>query len=67
MMKYPMAEIGNRLYDYYVVRYGSMLKNIRYVEYDVRLGIMFRLWRSGVFGIGLDPIISTFCRIIRSL
>ena len=31
MLKYPMAEIGNKLYDYYVIRYGTFLKNIRYV------------------------------------
>ncbi len=30
MLLYPMAQIGNRLYDYYVIRYGSFLKNIRY-------------------------------------
>ena len=30
MLKYPMAEIGNRIYDYYVIRYGSFLKNVRY-------------------------------------
>ena len=30
MLKYPMAEIGNKLYDYYVIRYGTFLKNIRY-------------------------------------
>ena len=31
MIKYPLAEIGNRYYDYYVLRYGFFLKNIRYV------------------------------------
>ena len=35
MLKYPLARIGNRLYDYYVVRYGCFLKNIRFEEYDV--------------------------------
>jgi hypothetical protein len=30
MIKYPMAEIGNKSYDYFVLRYGSILKNIRF-------------------------------------
>ena len=35
MIKYPTASIGNDKYDYYVLRYGAFLKNIRFVEYDV--------------------------------
>jgi hypothetical protein len=35
MIKYPLAEIGNRFYDYYVLRYGFFLKNVRFEEYDV--------------------------------
>lgn len=35
MINYPAAVIGNSRYDYYSVRYGSLLKNIRFVEYDV--------------------------------
>ena len=30
MLKYPLAEVGNAYYDYYVNRYGGFLKNIRY-------------------------------------
>lgn len=30
MLKYPMAEIGNKLYEYYVVRYGYFLKSVRF-------------------------------------
>lgn len=30
MLRYPLAKIGNRLYDYYVIRYGCFLKNIRF-------------------------------------
>lgn len=35
MINYPSAVIGNEEYDYYTIRYGSLLKNIRFVEYDV--------------------------------
>lgn len=35
MINYPSAIIGNEKYDYYSTRYGSLLKNIRFVEYDV--------------------------------
>lgn len=35
MIKYPLAEVGNSTYDYYVVRYGSFLRNVRFEEYDV--------------------------------
>lgn len=35
MIKYPVAQIGNEKYEYYAIRYGSYLKNIRYEEYDV--------------------------------
>jgi hypothetical protein len=37
MIKYPLAEIGNKHYDYYVLRYGYFLKNIRFEEYDVKI------------------------------
>lgn len=37
MIKYPLAKIGGPHYEYYVTRYGSLLKNVRYVEYDVRI------------------------------
>lgn len=30
MIKYPLAQIGNKYYDYYVLRYGFFLKNIRF-------------------------------------
>lgn len=40
MLKYPLAKIGNRLYDYYVVRYGCFLKNIRFEEYDVSIPLL---------------------------
>jgi hypothetical protein len=30
MIRYPQAEIGNKKYDYYVLRYGCFLKNIRF-------------------------------------
>lgn len=35
MMKYPAAAIGNEKYEYYAIKYGSLLRNIRYQEYDV--------------------------------
>ena len=37
MLKYPLAKIGNKHYEYYLTRYGSFLKNIRFEEYDVIL------------------------------
>ena len=30
MIKYPVAVIGNEKYEYYAIRYGSLLKNMRY-------------------------------------
>lgn len=30
MIKYPVAVIGTEKYDYFTVRYGSLLKNIRF-------------------------------------
>lgn len=36
MMKYPVAVIGNEKYEYYAIRYGSLLKTIRFEEYDVK-------------------------------
>lgn len=36
MIKYPVAQIGNQKYEFYAIRYGSYLKNIRYEEYDVK-------------------------------
>lgn len=35
MINYPAAVIGNEKYEYYSQRYGSLLKNIRFQEYDV--------------------------------
>lgn len=35
MLNYPLTEIGNNLYEYYVTKYGCFLKNIRYQEYYV--------------------------------
>ena len=29
-MKYPIAAIGNPKYEYYAIKYGCYLKNIRY-------------------------------------
>ena len=65
MLKYPMAEIGNKLYDYYVVRYGVFLKNIRYVEYSVSV-LLYSLLRNGQWAIGLDLITSIFFLITQS-
>jgi hypothetical protein len=30
MIKYPEAFIGNELYEYYLTRYGTYLKNLRF-------------------------------------
>ena len=30
MLKYPNAQVGNQEYEYYLIKYGSFLKNIRY-------------------------------------
>lgn len=35
MINYPAAAIGNEKYEYYSLKYGSLLKNIRFQEYDV--------------------------------
>ena len=35
MINYPVAAIGNKKYDYYAIKYGSLLKNIKFIEYDV--------------------------------
>lgn len=35
MIKYPAAAIGSDKYEYYAIRYGTFLKNMRYEEYDV--------------------------------
>jgi hypothetical protein len=35
MLRYPEAVIGNDQYEYYVTRYSTFLKNIRFEEYDV--------------------------------
>ena len=40
MIKYPTAVIGNEKYEYYAIRYGSQLKNIRFEEYDVIVSIV---------------------------
>ena len=37
MINYPTAEIGNKKYEYYCIKYGSLLRNIRFIEYDVIL------------------------------
>lgn len=65
MIKYPLAEIGNKYYDYFVLRYGSFLKNIRFEEYDVIL-LLFSLIRSGRPSIGLDLTISISFPTIRN-
>lgn len=39
MMKYPVAKLGNAKLEYYAVRYGCYLRNIRFEEYDVSLGL----------------------------
>lgn len=31
MMKYPSAVIGTEKYDYYAIRYGTYLKNVRFI------------------------------------
>lgn len=36
MMKYPVAHIGNKKFQYYAIRYGSLLKSIRFEQYDVK-------------------------------
>jgi hypothetical protein len=35
MIGYPLAHIGNEKYEYYCLKYGSILKNIRYEEFNV--------------------------------
>lgn len=30
MIKYPEAKIGSKEYEYYLTRYGSILKNLKY-------------------------------------
>lgn len=66
MMRYPLAEIGNKTYDYYVLYYGFFLKNIRFEEYDV-LDLLCRYTRAGVLSIGSGLTISTFFLITKSL
>lgn len=58
MLKYPLARIGNRLYDYYIIRYGTFLKNIRYEEYDVLMKRR-RSTSNGPRSIGSGLTIST--------
>lgn len=60
-----MAEIGNKYYDYFVLRYGFFLKNIRFQEYDVSLLLLSRK-RSGRQVTGLGLTTSTFCPTIRN-
>ena len=43
MINYPLAQIGNKKYDYYVIRYGSLLKHMRFFEYDVRYWFILAL------------------------
>lgn len=33
MIKYPMVLIGTEEFDDYIIKYGSMLRNIRYEEH----------------------------------
>lgn len=35
MLAYPVAAIGNKRYDFYATRYGCLLRDIRFDEYDV--------------------------------
>lgn len=65
MINYPLAEIGNKYYDYYVVRYGYFLKSVRYEEYDVNLMIR-RLVKSGARLIGSVLITITFSPTIKN-
>ena len=46
LLRYPLAEIGNAHYDYFVVRYGCFLKNIRYADYEVTFRLL-RFIKSG--------------------
>ena len=34
MTQYPSAVIGSHRYEYYLIRYGTFLKNIRFEEYE---------------------------------
>lgn len=54
MIKYPLAEIGSSLYEYYVLHYGFFLKTIRFAEYDVEI-CRFRSTNHGAPNIGSDP------------
>jgi hypothetical protein len=65
MLRYPLAEIGNALYDYYVVRYGSFLKNVRYEEYNVP-SLLLRCPSPGRCGTGCGPTTSTSSPTTRS-
>jgi hypothetical protein len=58
MLNYPKAQIGDEQYEYYLIKYGSFLKNIRYEEFDVIL-ILFSLNKTGLLNTGSDLTITT--------
>jgi hypothetical protein len=66
MIRYPLAQIGNKTYEYYILRYGSFLKNIRYEEYDVK-SLLLRSTKNGVRNNGFALITTIFFLTIRSL
>jgi hypothetical protein len=66
MLKYPLAEIGNNYYEYYVTKYGCFLKNICYQEYYV-IYFSFRFMKSGHLSIGSVLTTSTFYPITKNL
>ena len=66
MLKYPLAEIGNSYYDYYVTRYGCFLKNIRFQQYYVNLFIYSSV-KDGRLVIGLDHITSIYYLTTKNL
>lgn len=65
MMKYPVAQIGNKKFEYYAIRYGSLLKNIRYEEYDVTYCLL-RSKNRGRPSNGSGPTTTTFYLSTRS-
>ena len=65
MIKYPAAQIGNEKYEYYAIRYGSMLKNVRFEEYDVTV-FLFSLKTRGVPNTGSDLTTTTSCPTTRN-
>lgn len=65
MIKYPEAFIGNEKYEYYLNRYGSFLKNLRFEEYNVHLPLC-RSARSGLRGTGSVPTTTTSYHTTRN-